>query len=214
MSRHEGFTLLELMVTLVVMGIMASFALPAMNQFMEQQRVRTTSTNMANAITFARNEAVRQNITVGVTGANISSAGQLANATNSWTEGILVYGDVDNDHQYKANTDRNLRVIASSNRPNAENNKLDINSKLIDTNGDAIAGGAKFYILPNGQMARLNNNNLIAGDFYLQMKIQSANDARYSSVVLIDPTGLVIKCNKKFLENNSGNQALVNLCKG
>ena len=61
MRKETGFTLIELMVTIALMALFAAFAIPAMNGFVEQQRVNSTLSNYTNALTFARNEAIRQN---------------------------------------------------------------------------------------------------------------------------------------------------------
>ncbi|RMF13162.1 MAG: prepilin-type N-terminal cleavage/methylation domain-containing protein [Gammaproteobacteria bacterium] len=60
MSRQEkGFTLVELMMTLAVIGVIAVFALPMFGDVVERNRVVAKSNEIVGAIAFARTEAVK-----------------------------------------------------------------------------------------------------------------------------------------------------------
>jgi type II secretion system protein H len=55
-----GFTFIELMVVLVVMGIMASIAAPRMNAYVERQKTRRALDTIANDLAHARILAIRE----------------------------------------------------------------------------------------------------------------------------------------------------------
>ena len=57
----RGFTLVELMVTVVIVAILASVALPSFNEFIRRGQIRTASEAVLNAIQLARSEAVKRN---------------------------------------------------------------------------------------------------------------------------------------------------------
>ena len=58
---NRGFTLVELMITLVIVGILASVALPSFNEFIRRGQIRSASEAVLNAMQLARSEAVKRN---------------------------------------------------------------------------------------------------------------------------------------------------------
>ena len=57
----KGFTLIELMITLVVASIGVALAVPAWNEFTEKRQVTAAAEEVASFIEFARQEAVKSN---------------------------------------------------------------------------------------------------------------------------------------------------------
>lgn len=76
-NSNRGFSLIELMVTVVVLAIVASFAIPSFRELIANTQIRTTAESIRNGLQIARSEAVKRNATVTFT---------LANNT-SWTVG-------------------------------------------------------------------------------------------------------------------------------
>jgi type IV fimbrial biogenesis protein FimT len=62
-----GFTLVELMIGVTILGIMAAFAAPTFKELMDSQRVKGASFEMTAALTLARSEAIKQNGAVTLT---------------------------------------------------------------------------------------------------------------------------------------------------
>lgn len=56
--RTHGLTILELMVAVAIAGIAAAMAVPSWLQFQQDQRVRTATREVANAMQFARVQAI------------------------------------------------------------------------------------------------------------------------------------------------------------
>jgi len=71
-----GFTLIELMITLSVMVILLTIAVPSFRTFVQSQRVKTTSFDLFAAVTYARSEALKRNGDV-----------TLSAATGGWGNG-------------------------------------------------------------------------------------------------------------------------------
>ena len=60
-AKARGFTLVELMVTVAVLGILAVIAVPSMTGMINNSRVRGQSEEITAALQLARSEAVRRN---------------------------------------------------------------------------------------------------------------------------------------------------------
>lgn len=56
-----GFTLIELMITIVVLGVLIMLAMPTFSAWIQNTRIRTTAESIVNGLQVARGEAVRRN---------------------------------------------------------------------------------------------------------------------------------------------------------
>lgn len=85
----NGFTLLEVLIVVAIIGIMATLAAPSFSNFIDDTRVKSTATMLFNDITAARSEAIkRSGSRVAICAAN-AAATDCSGATN-WTSGWLV----------------------------------------------------------------------------------------------------------------------------
>ena len=63
-NAMRGFTLTELMVVITVFAILVAAALPSYNEFVRNQRVKTTSFDVFSSLVQARSEAITRNATI------------------------------------------------------------------------------------------------------------------------------------------------------
>jgi type IV fimbrial biogenesis protein FimT len=70
--KVAGFTIMELIITLVIAGILASFALPSFGYLSANTRVKSAATELYLSLIKARSEATKRNaaVTVSRTGSN------------------------------------------------------------------------------------------------------------------------------------------------
>lgn len=66
MQRNRGFTLIELIVTIAVLGVITAMAVPAMGNILAKQQLNSTTREFIKTLTTAKTQAVllRKEITV------------------------------------------------------------------------------------------------------------------------------------------------------
>lgn len=62
-----GFTLIEIMIAIVIMGILMSAAVPSFSKWMQNSQIRTAAESVQNGLQLARAEAARANTSVSFT---------------------------------------------------------------------------------------------------------------------------------------------------
>ena len=82
-KQSSGFTLIELMVTVALVGVVAAFAIPSFTTMIANSRLVSTSNDIVGALNYARSEAVKAGRRV------------IVNPTDgaSWANGISVWID-------------------------------------------------------------------------------------------------------------------------
>ena len=68
MPKQRGFTLVEALVVVTIIGILAAFGFPAMTRFRAAQAVRSASYDLFADLSYARSEAIARGTAVKVTG--------------------------------------------------------------------------------------------------------------------------------------------------
>ncbi len=92
MKKYSGFTLIELMVTVGIAGIVIALAIPSMSAFVKNERLTSASNNLLADIMLARNKAVERNQPVIVCASN-----NQANCVGDFEDGWIVTIDTDGD---------------------------------------------------------------------------------------------------------------------
>lgn len=93
MMKTSGLTLIELMVTLAVIAILASVAVPGFQTYTANNRQITQINALVASLNFARSEATKRGLPVAMcTSSNGSSC-----TNGNWEDGWLVFVNADND---------------------------------------------------------------------------------------------------------------------
>lgn len=89
---QEGYSLVELMVVLAILGIALAIAVPAVRDYFANARRLTVTNDLVGDLSYARMEAIRQGQLVTVCGSSDGSS-CIADTDNVWSGGRLVFVD-------------------------------------------------------------------------------------------------------------------------
>lgn len=97
-KKLNGFTLIELMITLIVVGVLLSVGMPAMRDFIQSGRITSVTNELVSALMLARSEAIRQNTQACVCpSANTGLAVPACVASGNWENGWIAFSDFNGD---------------------------------------------------------------------------------------------------------------------
>ena len=93
--QSRGITLLELLVSIAVMGIMAATAIPALSNFIKDSRISASLINLRSDLYLARSAAIKYNRHAVICPANDSNTNCSESA--DWENGWMVFIDKNRD---------------------------------------------------------------------------------------------------------------------
>ena len=98
MKRESGFTLLELMITLAIGGLLLSMAVPALQSFTNNSKRSSAVNDFVSSMHLARNTAITTNARVTIcASSNTTSCENVA-----WNSGWIVFGDSNSNQSVDA----------------------------------------------------------------------------------------------------------------
>lgn len=90
---QAGVTLIELMVTLAVLAITLTLAVPAMQGFTIRNRLASINNDLMTALIYAKSEAVKRGVTV-----TLCSSSTGTSCGGTWNQGWIVFVNLDGDN--------------------------------------------------------------------------------------------------------------------
>ena len=106
-NHCRAFTLIELIITITVIAILATLAIPSFQQDLMKKEQQSSQLKLSRAIQLARQHAMSQANHVVLCSANK----QNSCTADSWTTGFVVFIDINNNRQI----DSNEHIISSEN---------------------------------------------------------------------------------------------------
>ncbi len=140
---RKGWTLIELMIAIAIIGIISAFAIPGYLAGMPLRRLKADAMDITSNLKYAKMKAVQRNINVGV---YFNSGGSVVNGVDP--NALCVYEESGSTPNVFDNTDNRLKpniklksgvefdtVSWTINDDNADNNTV-----IFKPNGSAIFG--------------------------------------------------------------------------
>ena len=128
-GRLRGFTLIELMVVIGLLGILAALAAPSFTNSIDRYRIRAAVDELNNSIQFARSEAIRSRQQVVMLQSN-------GCAVNNWGCGWTIFQDTNRNNAQDAG-EATVKSINEFRGVSITSNGATPNFLAIDTFGQA-----------------------------------------------------------------------------
>ena len=152
-TKHRGFTLLELMVTVAIVGIIATIALWNSSDMLEENRGENFLLELKRNISFARSQAASTDeivIICPVPYADVKSSADNFKCTTEWASDnvVVTFVDGNNNGQYDSG-DSLIRVMEKTN-PNDKVTFSGGSQIRFNTSGRITTSPGNFVFSPNG----------------------------------------------------------------
>lgn len=99
-TSAKGFTLIEMMMALAVIGVLAAITIPSFNEFRLNSRMTSAANDLLGALNVARSEAIKRQVPVAFCGSAAPSA--IPPVCNNTLTGWVVWVDNNNNAAIEA----------------------------------------------------------------------------------------------------------------
>ena len=166
-TKERGFTIPELMITLGIVAIVLSAAVPSISTTIRNSRLSTHLNSVIMDIHFARSESAKRDVRVILCrsanpNANSPSCG---GSTQIWTSGYIIFADDGNNtnNWYNAGTDTLLRRgQTAAEGVNMRTNDTWNNNLEFNPNGSTNEGGTAYMSICDNRGSEYGKQIMVA----------------------------------------------------
>jgi type IV fimbrial biogenesis protein FimT len=120
----SGFTLIELMVVLVIVGIVSAVAVPSYTSMMSKNRVTTAVASLHGALLLSRSEALKRGVPITIcrsentdtSSPTCATSDSLPLVNTGWADGWIIFSDNNNNGVLEPGANPAEVVISVQNR--------------------------------------------------------------------------------------------------
>ncbi|QIL71348.1 prepilin-type N-terminal cleavage/methylation domain-containing protein [Diaphorobacter sp. HDW4B] len=149
--RAKGFTLVELLCAVTLLGIVVTLAAPNFSALIQRMRVRQAVMELKGALYVARSEAVRRAEDIKLRKRDSAEGKNCTGTANDWSCGWIVFLDNDGDASYsETNTGEADELLRSFPAPIDTTVRFTSNASVLTVNrwGTINGVGAGFVVSP------------------------------------------------------------------
>lgn len=179
----RGFTIIELIIVIVIIGILTTIAVPSMREWALEGQIETKAAEVRNLFELVRTKATAMGKVGYVVGTNnvqvgLSSNNNPVDFTNIAPRVIMAYVDVNQNSAFDPNNDEIVALVDMGN----------VNSHL----------GGIFAVLPSGISGQLNESGprwftqlTNMADYEFQVCLSTGGRDFFNYAFVIDSTGRI-----------------------
>jgi len=95
-ANQSGFTIYELLITMLVIGIILSIGVPSFSEFTQNSRISGTANDLHSSFQLARSEAARSKANITICASN-NSMDVAAACGGAFDDGWIIFADLNGD---------------------------------------------------------------------------------------------------------------------
>ena len=108
-NKQTGFTLYELLITVLIVGVILAMGIPNLRQFTQNSRMTSAANDLISAFRLARSEASRAKATITICASDNSMLPE-AECGGTWDKGYIIFVDTNGDISRSGPTETVLRA--------------------------------------------------------------------------------------------------------
>jgi type IV fimbrial biogenesis protein FimT len=147
----SGFTIIELMVAVALLGILASLAAPSFTEMFRRFRVDTAREEFMASVNLARGEAIRQGLPVVLR--RTTGCGTVLADNQDWSCGWQVFADTDGNNTLNGAETAAQEAFVPPNVTVRKGNNTNPEFITIDRFGQVTQVDQRFEVFPAGMAA-------------------------------------------------------------